>query len=188
MVEKFRFGYRVINDGMHDFGLDNFSLSQITNWQKGLSPNVKYFICLNSFYLSFLHFAFFDFDCDCEESELATQKEIKLDFINDKMRTFKLDGFIYETYHGYHLVLNDVYTFPRYLHLLSDMGCCNGFASFTHKRGCSSLRLTAKPGRAFDICFLGRINYTRNQSIHPAILEYFDIRALAEQSFNQVIC
>lgn len=188
MIEKFHFGYRVIQEGMRDIGADHLFLNQMINWQQSMNPNKKYFICLNSNYTKALHFGFFDFDCDCDEKDLKIEKQKKLALINDKMKAFNLDGFIYETYHGYHLVLNDIFTFSRYLVLLSAMNCCKGFVSFTHQRECSSLRLTAKPNRPFDIQFLGRINYTQNSEVHPAILEYFNMRELATRNFKQVIC
>lgn len=177
IVNYFTYAYREWQDETYTESEPFMTYYKLRQYLKEALP--CFFLCINSLYINGQHIPFYDFDCDHDvnEAELALEKRKIFEHIIEQIHKYQLDGYLFETAHGYHLILNTLWSPTTYMSSFKRLGCCNGFASFTRKRGYACLRIGNKPGREPDMRYLGYISYgVFEKQMHPAVEEYFIMR------------
>lgn len=139
------------------------------------SSKDPFFLCLASKYAQW-HIPLYDYDCKSDlanEKAVLEEKKRLLEHIYSIFNVFSLEGYLFETAHGYHVVLNKLMSWHDYLYSFTYMQCCEGFVAFTKKRGYACLRVSSKPNRPYDIRFLGYMAYDNKVSFLLPAIENF---------------
>lgn len=93
-------------------------------------------------------YGFFDFDFDSEE-EKENFDVFKV------LKTHNIQGHIYKTGHGYHIITDNPMKFDTIIRLSEKMGCCSGHRDIAKQNKNFTLRIGCKSRRNPDIKYIG---------------------------------
>lgn len=107
------------------------------------------------------HYGLFDFDIPVpagrlSSTQLMNVKQLLLECIKYRMQCEGLSGYLYDTNHGYHLIVtNRIFdSFEELNKMGKKLKCCNGFIKMGEHRGYYGLRVGYKVNTKPDITLL----------------------------------
>lgn len=171
----------------------NLSIEQLRqkiDFLVGKNACSEFFISIQSNVGEDMHLGFYDFDMHTYHTHSAyyETKDKMLTTVINRLKAYRMNGYLFETQKGYHFVYDHLLSENAYFDSLEYMKTCKGFREIAKVKGFSSLRIGCKPSRKEDIEFLGHYEYgyDKNNEVHPLVIDYLKARDILSKEMSKI--